>query len=364
MSAFERERAAPTGTQSRAPYGRHAERRAERDTTENRRPYGGETYYGRPAIKQSHYGWPIITYFFVGGIAGASQLIAAIADMFGQPHDRAVVRAGRYTALAGALISPLLLIVDLHTPQRWYNMLRIFRKTSAMSIGAWTLLAFGTLSGLAAAAQVIEDVFSIRAGRWLARMFGLPAAAAGLLMSIYTGTLLSATSVPLWAAANRTLSAIFGTSATATASAALSLLLEIAGAPRAVRRRLERLALVASGAELALSVITDRQWRKQGLAAPLQRQPIAGAYRFGVLGLGISAPLIAHAVNLLSRRDMRGLAVAAAVATLIGGFVQRAVMIFAGNDSALRPTDYFKFTQADRQPGDGAASGSTGEASD
>jgi formate-dependent nitrite reductase membrane component NrfD len=214
-----------------------------------------------------------------------------------------------------------------------------------MSIGAWTLFVFGNLSGLTAAAQALDDIFELPAARWLARLFGVPAAAAGMLMSVYTGTLLSATSVPFWAAANRTLAAIFGTSATATATAALSLELELGGAPRGTRKRLERLALAASTAELALTLIADRRWRRLGLGAPLQRQPLASAYHFGVLGLGIAAPLAAHAANVLSRRDRRAVALAAASATLLGGLVQRAVRIFAGNDSALRPADYFQFTQ-------------------
>ncbi len=33
------------------------------------RPYGGETYYRVPPIKQGPYGWAIIFYFFIGGIA-------------------------------------------------------------------------------------------------------------------------------------------------------------------------------------------------------------------------------------------------------------------------------------------------------
>jgi formate-dependent nitrite reductase membrane component NrfD len=357
MPPLERERApaSPAAEQGRAPYGRR-----EADGLA-RRPYGGETYYGRPALKQSAFGWLIVVYFFVGGIAGAAQLIATIADLFGGRHARAVVRAGRYTALAGALISPLLLIADLHVPRRWYNMLRIFRKTSAMSIGAWTLFVFGTLSGLTAAAQALEDFFKLPAGRWLGRLFGIPAAAAGMLLSVYTGTLLSATSVPFWAAAHRLLAAMFGTSATATASAALSLMLESAGAPRGAIRRLERLALVASGAELALTLAADRRWRRQHVGAPLQREPIASAYRFGVLGLGIIAPLIAHAANLLLSRHSRAITVGAAVATLAGGLVQRAVIIFAGNDSAQRPADYFQLAQPDERQAAGAARQAKGE---
>src|SRR4051794_6691536 len=153
----------------RGPYGRRPEARSQlvpgaerprRLAPENGplAPYEGETYYGLPAVKASHYGWLIATYFFVGGLSGAAQILAAIADLKGRGRPSAVARAGRYLALAGSVISPVLLIADLHTPQRWYNMMRIFRPTSAMSIGSWTLTAFGTASGLTAAAQLWDDL--------------------------------------------------------------------------------------------------------------------------------------------------------------------------------------------------------------
>lgn len=337
----------------RAPYGRHTatalDRRAAATPGERTdgagAPYRGETYYGQPAIKPTHYGWLIVNYFFVGGIAGASQVIATVADLAGSERDRVVVRAGRYVALAGAAISPVFLIADLHTPQRFYNMLRIFRVTSTMSIGAWSLAAFGGLSGLTAAAQALEDVAGWRGGRRVARWVGVPAAGMGAMMSAYTGTLLAATSVPLWAAVYRLLPALFATSATATAAATLSLVAQTSDASERTLARLERVALAAGVAELVLSVWTEAQWRRHGVSAPMRRQPIAAAYRFGVLGLGVVAPVVAHAVQTLAGRHSRAVSGLAAVATLVGGFTMRAVMIFAGNDSARRPEDYFTFTR-------------------
>jgi formate-dependent nitrite reductase membrane component NrfD len=144
-----------TEVAARAPYGRRSSPVLGALPAEREAP---TTYYGLPAVKASHYRFLISTYFFVGGLAGASQLIAQIVDSFGGSQDRPLVRAGRYIALLGALASPALLIKDLHTPSRWYNMLRIFRPTSPMSIGSWTLAAFGTCSGLAAFGLVLDDV--------------------------------------------------------------------------------------------------------------------------------------------------------------------------------------------------------------
>ncbi|HEU0168110.1 MAG TPA: NrfD/PsrC family molybdoenzyme membrane anchor subunit [Chloroflexota bacterium] len=308
--------------------------------------YGGETYYERPALKPSHYGWLITSYLFVGGVAGASQIIAAIADMFGGADDRGVVRGGRYLALLGALLSPVFLIRDLHTPKRFYNMMRIFRPTSPMSIGSWTLAAFGTFSGLAAAGQLLHDLTGSALARWLARLAGVPAAGAGVLMSCYTGSLLSATSVPLWSSVWRLLPPLFGSSAMSTGSAATSLALQATGASEQTHVSMERIALAASAAELALTLACDRKWSASKLDEPLKSDPkLATAYRVGVLGFGVLMPLAIHALHVLTGKRWAWLSHLADASALAGGFTQRAVLTFAGNRSAERPRDYFRITQ-------------------
>src|SRR4029077_16758684 len=100
------------------------------------------TYHGRPALKPSLYGWIVAFYIFIGGLAGAAQIIATAADLLGT-RGGAVILVGRVVALPGAIFGGILLIVDLHTKRRFYNMLRIFRATSPMSIGTYMLMSFG-----------------------------------------------------------------------------------------------------------------------------------------------------------------------------------------------------------------------------
>jgi formate-dependent nitrite reductase membrane component NrfD len=281
---------------------------------------------------------------FVGGLAGAAQLIAGLVDLCGREEDQPVVRAGRYLGLAGALLSPVLLIADLRTPRRWYNMLRIWRRTSAMSIGAWTLTSFGAWSGLTAVAQALYARTGAPLYRRLARCCGVPAALAGGAMATYTGTLLAATSTPLWSAGRRLLPALFGASAATTATAALTLATQQTATAKSAAR-LRRLACLAGSAELALAMALERQWQQQGVAAPLRQQPTATAYRVGFYGLGVLTPLLLHGVHRLTPRRSRAVAALASVATLAGGFMLRSVLIAAGNASAQRPDDYFRFTQ-------------------
>lgn len=348
----------------RAPYGRHDRRHASLTTSGDGQdgalqPYQGPTYYGLPAVKPSHYNFLIINYLFIGGLAGSAQVLATIADLTDR-RSRAIVRSGRYLGLAGALASPVFLIGDLHYRRRWYNMLRIFRSTSPMSIGSWTLTVFGTTSGLTAACQLWEDLTGSRSARWLGRAFSLPAGLAGAMMSIYTGTLLAATSTPLWAAVYRHLPALFGASAASTAAAALTLSLEATEAPEADHRRVERFALVAGAAELTLTAATEHRWAQHGVADAIREEPASSAYHLGAIGLGIVVPLAIHTFQVVTGRRSRTASTLAAISALVGGYCLRAVVLKAGNRSARRPQDYFQLTQPQEVPALTGADGTGG----
>ena len=60
--------------------------------------------------------------------------------------DERSARVARKVALAALLPSPPLLIKDLGRPERFYNMLRIFKPRSPMSMGSWCLTVFGSLA--------------------------------------------------------------------------------------------------------------------------------------------------------------------------------------------------------------------------
>src|SRR5215212_10561535 len=70
-------------------------------------------YYGQPVVKPPVWTWEIPLYFFIGGIAGMSALIAAAAAVF---HQLPLVRSAMWLAALGAVIGPLLLTLDLGRP--------------------------------------------------------------------------------------------------------------------------------------------------------------------------------------------------------------------------------------------------------
>jgi formate-dependent nitrite reductase membrane component NrfD len=303
------------------------------------------TYYGQPSVKPSLWGGLVSGYMFVAGVGGSAQIIASTADLVDDRALAPIVRNGRYIALGATVVGGPLLIVDLHTPQRWYNMLRIFRKTSPMSIGTWVLISFGSLSAALAAAQFTSDHghFPGRAMQTAVKLLEVPAALAGMAMSTYTGALLSATSTPLWAAAPRRIAALFGASAMASGAAALTIAEQGRGAPD-TSRPLDRIALVASALEVFLLLSLRRRFREQGVDGALNETGWGLAYDLGVIALGAGMPMLHHVESVIKPERAPRRTRKISLAVLAGGFLLRHVLLRAGNTSAKRPEDYFRLT--------------------
>jgi formate-dependent nitrite reductase membrane component NrfD len=298
-----------------------------------------------PVVKPSPWGWLISSYFFVGGLAGAAQVIAAVADMFGGPAQRPVVRSGRWLAFAGVLISPILLILDLHTPLRWYNMLRIVRRTSPMSIGSWILSAFGLATSASVVLMVLRE--RSRSPRLLGieRVSGVAAALAGAGMATYTATLLSSTSIPVWLTSARQLPVLFGSSAMASAVAAIGLVLTFTRGRGRHQRPLSVLALLAAVVQFLSSAAMEASWRRAGITDPRTEPRFERADRLLVKQAGLVVPAVVHTAILAFDRPFHVLSAVASLATLAGCFAERWLLVTAGNRSAERPTDYFGISQ-------------------
>jgi len=237
-------------------------------------------YPGRPILKRPVWTWEVPVYFFVGGLAGASALLGLVADLAG---ERTLARNARIAAAAGATVSPLLLISDLGRPERFANMLRVFRPTSPMSVGSWTLALFGGAAAAAAASEVTGR------GRRLGRAAGAAAGLLGPALATYTAVLLGQTSVPVWARARRRLPAVFAASAAASAGGLAS-----AVTPTSEARAARLLAVGGAIAELAAGrwmegalgdhAAVYRRGRPAGLAAAARVLTLAGAGLTGLLG--------------------------------------------------------------------------------
>ncbi len=315
------------------------------------RPEAPHTYYHYPAMKEPFWGWEVIAYFFLGGIAAGSHLIATLAHLFGSREDRPVSRAGRYIAFAAIAISPLLLIRDLGRPERFRNMLRILKLRSPMSTGSWGLTGLGLFVGLGAARQAVEDGLIDR-DSLAAKVVGrIPLAASGVLGTLaaffvgsYTGVLLSFTNTPLWARNHLLMGPLYQTSALSTGLAAISTALAATGnVPRRTRRWLGLASDVVGLAEAGLAAGAIAS--SGPLGRPLTRRRYALPFWLGSVGLGLVAPLLLRRnLDNASPREVRTRLIVSGLSVLLGGLILRWVTVMAGRESAREPQGYLTFT--------------------
>jgi hypothetical protein len=184
-------------------------------------------YYGEPVVKPPVWTWEVPLYFFFGGIGGMSGVIALGAVLF---HHVDLARAAIWIAvIAGAVLSPILLIMDLGRPHLFLNMLRVFKHRSAMSMGAWILTAFGTsaVAGLITLELHAQQIFPGTLDQLLrlaAGIFIFAAAIFGTFLATYTGVLIGATAIPAWFLHRTFLPIHFGTAGLGSAAGVLELL--------------------------------------------------------------------------------------------------------------------------------------------
>lgn len=168
-------------------------------------------YYGRPIVKPPVWKREIGWYLFTGGLAGASATMAAMARASGNP---VLARRAALVATAAVNVSPALLVKDLGRPERFLNMMRVFKPSSPMNLGSWLLLGSGT----ATTGATLLDLAGI-APRTRAVLEGI-AGVAGLPLSVYTAVLLGDTANPAWHEGRRDLPFLFAAGAAASAGAA------------------------------------------------------------------------------------------------------------------------------------------------
>jgi formate-dependent nitrite reductase membrane component NrfD len=310
-------------------------------------PQGGRrNYYGRPQLKEAPFNNALVGgYVFLAGLSGAASLLSTLLDLTQGRAAQAAVRRGRYLSLLAPTLGAAFLVADLHTPQRFYNMLRVFKRTSPMSLGSWLLVGFSGASVTTAAAQFVAD----RAHRfgWLrsmARFTQLPAAIAGGGLATYTAALFSATSTPLWAAAPRALAVRFGAASIAGAAAAMGM-----GSRRTrAGRDLDSVAVAALAAELAATLAADEAYRDAGLTPALQ-STTGQLDRFAGTGAGVLLPLGLHVLSLLlPRHRATALSGPARLAILGGSLAMRYAVMATGDETARRPELSLGFTRTDR----------------
>jgi formate-dependent nitrite reductase membrane component NrfD len=294
----------------------------------------GDAYTGVPILQQPAWHNEVAAYFYFGGISSGAFILGAVADLSG-PEWRQLADTAHVVGFAAMIPCAPLLIADLGVPSRFHHMLRIFKPSSPMNLGTWTLVVHGGFSTLLAARALAGGgrlpIFEPLARHPPSKALG----AAGLLPAItlggYTGVLIGTTSVPVWSR-SPLLGGLFMASAIATGTSAVSLASILTGrdTPKA-RAVLGSIGTVAGVSEMGL---LGGYLKTTGPAATPLFRGIDGALLLGA----VIASATALATELAETRARPGrhlLGAVAAVATLASGAMLRWAIVRAGHASAL-----------------------------
>jgi formate-dependent nitrite reductase membrane component NrfD len=301
-----------------------------------------------PYVADPEWGWWIILYFFLGGIAAGAYFTATLIDLFGSEEDGELARVGYWVAFPLVSLCGLFLTVDLNQPQRFWHMLfkselvhraldegwplggwdlmlqaPLLKYWSPMSMGSWALLIFGFCSFL----TLVGSLWPAGRLAWLfrrsllARVLQVVGCLVGFFVAAYTGALLTATNQPLWSDSTW-IAPLFLTSAASTGMAVIILLAHSRKRiPAASLDRLERADWCALGLEAVVFVLFLVSLGP--LLEPLWSVWQGKLFVVSTAALGLLFPLALHLRPGAPARVAVPNALAAAVFSLAGGFLLR-----------------------------------------
>ncbi len=277
-------------------------------------------YYDRPLLKEPIWELAVPLYYYVGGMTGAALVLAAAAQALRPKHAERLIKRCHRIGFVGAAISSGLLIFDLGRPERFLNMLRVFRPTSPMNVGAWIL------SGVSGTSTMTISLLG-RSGPWgtAGEAFGFASGFLGMGLATYTGVLVANSAVPLWQESRRVLPILFGASAMASVGSAFEMFVESS----AERRITSVFGLVGQVAEIAASVAME----KQASVVPRVGRPL----KRGFSGAMWKAAAVFTAGSIAARvlpNPSRKRRIAVGVLGTLGSLLMRFAVAHAGSVSA------------------------------
>jgi len=179
------------------------------------------TYYDRPLLKPSVWSVDIPIYYFLGGAAGAALSLGAAIQLVAPAEQRELRRLSaicHWIGIIGSTAGAGFLVHDLGRPMRFMAMLRVFRPTSPMNVGAWILSA--------AAPSAMATGFFLNAPGVLGtigEVCGYISGIFGAALATYTGVLVSNTAIPVWQEPRRWMPVLFAASGAATAGSIIDI---------------------------------------------------------------------------------------------------------------------------------------------
>ncbi|MBU6361939.1 MAG: NrfD/PsrC family molybdoenzyme membrane anchor subunit [Chloroflexota bacterium] len=289
-------------------------------------------------------GW-IVTYFFIGGLAGGAYFIACLLDLMHYGSGRAITRVGWAIAFPAALVCAVCLILDLGMPERFINMVINVKAMlptpkihSPISVGSYIILVFSGLSFVHFLRLMVDkDMFkggiaklvqTLTTGTW-GRIISALGALFGLLLAGYTATLLATTHFAAWKD-SPLIGTLFVASGVSTGLAAIGLILAMRNEKMSndvwsSLKRADNFAIIVEIVALVLMLIT-----LGGSAAPYLKPFTATLLIGGTLLCGLLIPLILQwKPAFAGAHASASITIGAALLILLGGLILRLVIVLA-----------------------------------
>ena len=289
------------------------------------------------------WGMPIIIYLFLGGLAGGAYLIAALADLCDLEEKKTIAKIGFSVALPAIIIGGVCLIGDLGRPDRFLNVLKIYKFTSPMSVGVWGVITFSAFSVISF--LMIHGMDEKSTGIWKLGYYislvvprkavnavGLSAA---VFLAAYTGVLLTETSRPFWSD-TPFLGALFLASGVSTAIAFIYFFYDLKksdgnGDAEVGKYKLKLVDNMAIFAELVIILFMLIELANQHRLALMSK--VSGLFWIGVVLIGLVIPLLLNFYSMINHR-IKGKKLSKSIVTpiliIVGGFLLRYVVVIAG----------------------------------
>jgi formate-dependent nitrite reductase membrane component NrfD len=292
-----------------------------------------DAYRDVPILKKPVWNHEIAAYFFLGGVSAGSAIIGSLAEVFGGERYKKLAHAAHYVSFATFLPCPPLLIDDLGMPSRFLHMLRVFKPSSPMNLGAWTFAVHGAGATLTVMRMLAADdklpifggIMRLLPERLLAGL-GLPSS---LLLAGYSGVLLGTTSVPVWHE-SQLLGGLFTASAFSTGASAVNLLKALID-EESGHDVLAPVSLVSGAAELAFLA---GYFATSGQAAKPYTEGLPGKLMAGAVAATLISAALRGASLGTRNRGRTLLGALSSITTLAGGALLRWAVVKAGRSSA------------------------------
>jgi hypothetical protein len=152
-------------------------------------------YYGRPVTKAPNWHGLVTLDILFNNLSAGLFLAAALGELVAPTSFRPWAGVAYPIALLLLVADLICLVLDLGDPLRFHHMLRVWKPSSPMSLGTWSLTAYAAPLTVLAALSFLPGGVEMD---WLRRTMLVVGLAPALGVAVYKGVLFSTTSQPGW----------------------------------------------------------------------------------------------------------------------------------------------------------------------